>query len=180
MRAIWKGAVTFGLVNVPVKVFSATEDHDVSLHQVHAADHGRIRYQRVCEACGEVVAFADIDKAYVDAERMVVLTGDDLAALPQRSYHQEPEDQARRHTGAGHHQSQRHRGVLPRQPDQRGDQSAGENPALAFHGIAETAAFANAGPAGIFFECGHDQAPFCCALRVARKSASETPMTEAI
>lgn len=82
MRAIWKGAVTFGLVNVPVRVFSAIEDHDVPLHQVHAADHGRIRYQRVCEVCGEVVPFADIDKAYVDAERTVVLTSDDVAALP--------------------------------------------------------------------------------------------------
>ena len=43
MRSIWKGALTFGLVNVPVKVYAATEDHDVSLHQVHAADGGRIR-----------------------------------------------------------------------------------------------------------------------------------------
>ena len=52
MRSIWKGALTFGLVNVPVKVYAATEDHDVSLHQVHAADGGRIRYQRVCELDG--------------------------------------------------------------------------------------------------------------------------------
>ena len=82
MRAIWKGALTFGLVNVPVKVYSATEDHDVSLHQVHAADGGRIRYQRICEIDGEVVPYADIDKAYDDGERTVVLTADDLAALP--------------------------------------------------------------------------------------------------
>ena len=68
MRAIWKGALTFGLVNVPVKVYSATEDHDVSLHQVHNTDGGRIRYQRKCEICGEIVAFQDIDKAY---DRMV-------------------------------------------------------------------------------------------------------------
>lgn len=82
MRAIWKGALTFGLVNVPVKVYSATEDHDVSLHQVHNADGGRIRYQRKCEICGEIVAFADIDKAYDDGEQTVVLTADDLASLP--------------------------------------------------------------------------------------------------
>ena len=82
MRSIWKGALTFGLVNVPVKVYSATEDHDVSLHQVHNADGGRIRYQRKCEICGEVVAYKDIDKAYDDGERTVVLTPDDLAALP--------------------------------------------------------------------------------------------------
>ncbi|MFE4726848.1 Ku protein [Microbacterium sp. NPDC056736] len=82
MRAIWKGALTFGLVNVPVKVYAATEDHDVSLHQVHNKDGGRIRYQRKCEVCGEVVAYQDIDKAYDDGERTVVLTKDDLDALP--------------------------------------------------------------------------------------------------
>ena len=82
MRAIWKGALTFGLVNVPVKVYSATEDHDVPLHQVHGADGGRIRYQRKCEVCGEVVPFADIDKAYDDGERTIVLTAEDIAALP--------------------------------------------------------------------------------------------------
>jgi DNA end-binding protein Ku len=74
MRAIWKGAVAFGLVNVPVKVYAATEDHDVSLHQVHAADGGRIRYQRICEIDGEVVPYADIDRAFDDGEQTVVLT----------------------------------------------------------------------------------------------------------
>ena len=82
MRSIWKGSVAFGLVNVPVKVYSAVDDHDVSLHQVHAEDGGRIRYHRVCEVCGEKVAFADIDRAYDDGEQTVVLTKDDLAALP--------------------------------------------------------------------------------------------------
>ena len=82
MRAIWKGALTFGLVNVPVKVYSATEDHDVSLHQVHNADGGRIRYQRICELDGEVVPYGDIDRAYDDGERTVVLTKEDFAALP--------------------------------------------------------------------------------------------------
>ena len=82
MRAIWKGALTFGLVNVPVKVYSATEDHDVPLHQVHAKDGGRIRYQRICEIDGEVVPYQDIDKAYDDGERTVVLTKEDLASLP--------------------------------------------------------------------------------------------------
>ncbi|PZU40296.1 MAG: Ku protein [Microbacterium sp.] len=82
MRAIWKGAVAFGLVNVPVKVYAATEDHDVSLHQVHNADGGRIRYQRICEIDGEVVPYSDIDRAYDDGERTVVLTKEDLASLP--------------------------------------------------------------------------------------------------
>ncbi|MBG6179127.1 non-homologous end joining protein Ku [Arthrobacter sp. CAN_A1] len=82
MRAIWKGAVAFGLVNVPVKVYSATEDHDISLHQVHDKDGGRIRYQRRCEICGEVVEYKNIDKAYDDGERTVVLTEEDFATLP--------------------------------------------------------------------------------------------------
>ena len=82
VRAIWKGALTFGLVNVPVKVYSATEDHDVSLHQVHNKDGGRIRYQRKCEVCGEIVAYQDIDKAYDDGEQTVVLTKEDLDSLP--------------------------------------------------------------------------------------------------
>lgn len=82
MRAVWKGAVTFGLVNVPVKLYSATEDHDVSLHQVHDADGGRIRYQRVCEIDGEVVEYKNIDKAYDDGERTVIITDEDLKALP--------------------------------------------------------------------------------------------------
>lgn len=82
MRAIWKGAITFGLVNVPIKVYSATEDHDVPLHQVHDKDGGRIRYQRRCEVCGEVVAYEHIDKAYDDGERTVVLTAEDLGSLP--------------------------------------------------------------------------------------------------
>jgi DNA end-binding protein Ku len=82
MRSIWKGALTFGLVNVPVKVYSATEDHDVSLHQVHDEDGGRIRYKRTCEICGEVVAYSNIDRAYEDGSQMVVLTKEDLEALP--------------------------------------------------------------------------------------------------
>jgi DNA end-binding protein Ku len=82
MRAIWKGAIAFGLVNVPVKVYSATEDHDISLHQVHNADGGRIRYQRRCEVCSEVVDYADIEKAYEEGGRTVILTRDELKAIP--------------------------------------------------------------------------------------------------
>ena len=83
MRSIWKGAISFGLVNVPVKLYSATEDHDLSLHQVHDADGGRIRYQRRCEVCGKIVDYEHIDKAYDDGSTTVVLTEDDLAALPE-------------------------------------------------------------------------------------------------
>jgi DNA end-binding protein Ku len=83
MRAIWKGAITFGLVNVPVKLYGATEDHDVGLHQVHDADGGRIRYQRRCEVCGKVVEYEHIDKAYAEGQTTVVLTEDDLKSLPE-------------------------------------------------------------------------------------------------
>lgn len=88
MRSIWKGAISFGLVNVPVKVYSATESHDVSLHQVHNKDGGRIRYQRKCEVCNKVVAYEDIDKAYDDGEKTVVLTDEDFAALPAERSHE--------------------------------------------------------------------------------------------
>ncbi|GAB5901528.1 non-homologous end joining protein Ku [Mycolicibacterium mageritense] len=84
MRSIWKGSIAFGLVNVPVKVYSATEDHDIKFHQVHAKDNGRIRYKRVCEVCGEVVEYRDINKAYEsDDGQMVVITDEDIASLPE-------------------------------------------------------------------------------------------------
>ncbi len=88
MRSIWKGAISFGLVNVPVKVYSATESHDVSLHQVHNKDGGRIRYQRKCEVCNKVVAYEDIDKAYDDGDKTVVLTDEDFASLPAERSHE--------------------------------------------------------------------------------------------
>lgn len=83
MRSIWKGAVAFGLVNVPVKVYSATEDHDISLHQVHDKDGGRIKYQRRCEVCGKTIEFDHIDKAYDNGDRTVILTDDDIKSLPE-------------------------------------------------------------------------------------------------
>jgi DNA end-binding protein Ku len=82
MRAIWSGAVTFGLVNVPVKLYSATESHDVPLHQVHDADGGRIRYERHCEKDGKKVPYEHIVRAYDDGAHTVVLTDDDLKTLP--------------------------------------------------------------------------------------------------
>ncbi len=86
MRAIWKGSVSFGLVSVPVKLYSATESHDVSFRQVHYKDGGRIKYQRVCSVCGEEVSYADIAKGYETEDgEMVVLTDDDLTDLPLTS-----------------------------------------------------------------------------------------------
>lgn len=83
MRAIWKGAVSFGLVNVPVRVGAATGTKDVGFHQVHAADGGRVRYQRICSADGEPVPYGEIAKGYETPEGdLVVLTDEDLAQLP--------------------------------------------------------------------------------------------------
>ena len=86
MRAIWKGAVSFGLVSVPVKLYAATESKDISFRQVHAKDGGRIKYQRVCSIDGEEVAYADIAKGYETEDgEMVILTDDDMAELPASS-----------------------------------------------------------------------------------------------
>ena len=86
MRAIWKGAVSFGLVNVPVRLYSATENHDVQFRQVHREDGGRIRYKRICQIDGEEVSYDDIAKGYETEDgQMVVLTDEDFADLPNRS-----------------------------------------------------------------------------------------------
>jgi DNA end-binding protein Ku len=86
MQAIWKGAISFGMVTIPIKVFSATEEKDISFRQVHVADGGRIRYKRVCSECGEEVPYSDIGKGYEMADgRMVVLEPDDFADLPLSS-----------------------------------------------------------------------------------------------
>lgn len=86
MRAIWKGAVSFGLVSVPVKLYSATENKDISFRQVHAKDGGRIKYQRICSLDGEEVAYADIAKGYETEDgEMVILDDSDMANLPATS-----------------------------------------------------------------------------------------------
>ena len=82
MRAIWTGSIAFGLVNVPVKLYSATENHDVRMHQVHDKDGGRIRYQRRCEECDEVVEYSDIERAYDDGDHRVIIHKEDFEALP--------------------------------------------------------------------------------------------------
>jgi len=83
MRAIWKGAVAFGLVNVPVRLYSATGEHEVTLHQVHKEDGGRIRYRKFCSIDGEPVEMSDIAKGYeTDDGELVVLTEEDFASLP--------------------------------------------------------------------------------------------------
>lgn len=86
MQTVWKGSISFGLVSIPVRLVSATEEKDVRFRQVHETDGGRIRYKRVCEADGNEVAYADIAKGYeLPGGDMVVLTDEDLADLPVES-----------------------------------------------------------------------------------------------
>ncbi|MFJ1643972.1 Ku protein [Streptomyces sp. NPDC088258] len=83
MRSIWNGAISFGLVSIPIKLVNATENHSISFRQIHKEDGGRIRYRKVCELDGEEVTAPEIGKAYEDAGGvMIPITDEDLAALP--------------------------------------------------------------------------------------------------
>ncbi|WP_445396002.1 non-homologous end joining protein Ku [Streptomyces sp. LE64] len=86
MRSIWNGSLAFGLVNIPVKLMSATESHAVSFRQIHTEDGGRVRYRKVCELEDEEVAAADTVRGYEMPDGTVVaVTDEDLAALPLRT-----------------------------------------------------------------------------------------------
>ena len=88
MRSIWRGAVSFGLVSIGVKMYSATEDKDVRFHQVHREDGGRIKYKRVCSVDGEEVAYADIAKGFeLPDGQLVILTDEDLEDMPLGTKH---------------------------------------------------------------------------------------------
>jgi DNA end-binding protein Ku len=83
VRSIWKGAISFGLVTIPVKLYSATEQKDVSFHQVRRSDGSRIRYKRVAQTDGEEVPYGEIAKGYeLSSGETVVLTDEDFADLP--------------------------------------------------------------------------------------------------
>src|SRR5438874_1856606 len=85
-RTMWKGAISFGLVSIPIKVFPATEEKGLSFNQLHDEDHGRIKYQRVCSKCGEIVAYEHIVRGYeYEKDRYVVLTEEELASVPVES-----------------------------------------------------------------------------------------------
>jgi DNA end-binding protein Ku len=79
VKAIWKGAISFGLVTIPIRVFVATEEKTVRFHQVHAKDGGRIRYKRICAECGEEVPVEEIAKGYeYEKDHMVLLDEEEL------------------------------------------------------------------------------------------------------
>lgn len=83
MRSIWNGAISFGLVSIPIKLVNATEHHSVSFRQIHTEDGGRIRYRKVCELEDREVTSDEIGKAYEEPDGSIIpITDDDLAALP--------------------------------------------------------------------------------------------------
>src|SRR6266536_2287787 len=83
MRSMWKGAISFGLIMIPVKLYTATETQDIAFRQVHREDGGRIRFRRVCSIDGTEVPYEDVAKGFeLPTGEMVVLTEDDMADLP--------------------------------------------------------------------------------------------------
>jgi DNA end-binding protein Ku len=86
-RAIWSGAIQFGLVNAPVKMYSAIDEHDLELHLVHEKDGSRIGYQKVCKKEGKEVPADEIVKAYeVEEGELVYLTDEDFEAAGEEAY----------------------------------------------------------------------------------------------
>ncbi|HEX2051970.1 MAG TPA: Ku protein [Actinomycetota bacterium] len=82
MKALWKGSVSFGLVNIPVRLYSAVSEKSLKFHLLHGDDGGRIRYQRVCSKCGEEVGWDDIVKGYeYSKDHYVTFSDEELAAL---------------------------------------------------------------------------------------------------
>jgi len=83
---MWKGAISFGLVSIPVRVFPSTEEKSLKFNQLHDADGGRIKMKRVCSKCGEEVAFDHIVKGYeIEKDTYVTLSDDDFDAVPVES-----------------------------------------------------------------------------------------------
>src|SRR5215469_464603 len=83
MRSMWKGAISFGLVMIPVRLYAATEQKDISFRQVHREDGGRIRFRRFCSIDDEEIPYEDIAKGYeLPTGEMVVLTDEDMSDLP--------------------------------------------------------------------------------------------------
>ena len=85
MKAMWSGAITFGLVNIPVKAYTATGDHGLDLHHVHETDGGRVSLRWECKNCGETVPYGELAKGHEHEGQMVVLGKDELAALSEKS-----------------------------------------------------------------------------------------------
>lgn len=86
MRSVWRGAISFGLVTIAVRLYTAVEEHDFRFNQVHREDGGRIKYKRVCSVCGEEVEYSDITKGYeLDDGRLVIMENEDFEKLPVKT-----------------------------------------------------------------------------------------------
>jgi DNA end-binding protein Ku len=86
MKTMWKGAIQFGLVSIPVRMYTATEEKSVRFHQLHEKDQARIRYERVCSAEGEEVPYDEIVRGFeIEKDRYVVLTDEELDSVPVKS-----------------------------------------------------------------------------------------------
>ncbi|MEU5286240.1 Ku protein [Streptomyces sp. NPDC020755] len=82
-RPLWTGAISFGLVTIPVKVVSATQDHSIHFRQVHLEDLGRVRTRKVCELDGEALSQDEIGKGYeLSKEQTVPITDEELDRIP--------------------------------------------------------------------------------------------------
>lgn len=82
MKALWKGAITFGLISIPVRLYSAVQEKRPRFHLLHAEDRGRIKYQRICSKCGKEVSWDDLVKGYeVSKDHHVDFSEDELEAL---------------------------------------------------------------------------------------------------
>ncbi len=79
MKSIWDGTISFGLVNIPVSIFPATKNHELSFHFLHDEDYGRIHNERVCEKCGKKVAYSDIIRGYeFEKDQFVPFSAEDF------------------------------------------------------------------------------------------------------
>jgi len=86
MRSVWRGAISFGLVTIAVRLYTAIEEHDFRFNQVHREDGGRIKYKRVCSVCGNEVEYSDITKGYeLDDGRLVIMENEDFEKLPVKT-----------------------------------------------------------------------------------------------
>jgi DNA end-binding protein Ku len=86
MRTMWKGAISFGLVTIPVRMYGATEEKGIKFNQLHAPDGGRIRYKRSCSIDGEEVSWDEIVKGFeYEKDHYVIVTDEELESLPVQS-----------------------------------------------------------------------------------------------
>ena len=82
MAVSHKGAISFGLVHIPVALYTATQDNDIRFNQLHKDDHSRIRYKKTCAHCGKEVSSSDIVKGFeYDQDKYVIVSSDDLEKI---------------------------------------------------------------------------------------------------